>query len=130
MTGTTQVLYVLLALVLVFGTAAIVFASLWARAHDRRIQATTTDPARPDGTADRAAVIAQAVDDLASCLAAERYGLGPTEVERLYAQLYAGLSTLTHGQLVSALADALEADADERRRVLVNQFRTLPTREN
>lgn len=130
MSGTTQILYVLLALALLFGAVAIVFAVLWAREYDRRKQGTTPQPtaARPDDTAERAAVIADAVDDLASCLLAERYGLDAAELERLYAQVYVGLSRLSHGQLVSALADALETDAEERSLVLVNQFRTLPTR--
>lgn len=87
------------------------------------------DPALPDdGAALIGRVVADAVDQLASAIAADRAGLAPDVVDRHRDRAFTALyRSLTGAELTRALLAALAGQAEERALVLVNQFRSLPT---
>lgn len=92
----------------------------------RRGPRTTPDPAPVDDDAIAAQAVVDAIDDYADVLLAQRMGLAPDVVGAHMARAYDRLAALTVPQLSRALLTALEGEADDRARVLVNQFRCLP----
>ncbi|MET7949259.1 hypothetical protein [Micromonospora sp. NPDC005324] len=90
------------------------------------------DPSLPDVDAELIAlVVARTVDQYASYLIALRDGMPAEIVASLREQMYADLrDSLSPPQLARALVIGLHSHADERAQALVNQFRTLPTRES
>lgn len=85
-----------------------------------------TTPAPVDDDAIAAQAVVDAIDDYADVLLAQRMDLDPDVVGQHMARAYDRLAGLTVAQLSRALLTALHDEADDRSRVLVNQFRCLP----
>ncbi|MEV4271973.1 hypothetical protein [Micromonospora aurantiaca (nom. illeg.)] len=89
------------------------------------------NPRLPDADAAHiAAAVERAVDAYASYLIAKRDGATADVLHHLTEAMYADLrASLTPPQLARALVIGLHPHADDRARALVDQFRSLPTRE-